>query len=250
MKIPLPDGRYFTEADDGDHPRVAMVSAVLAKNHFPDRSPIGQRVMIDDTDGDPRPVEIVGIVGPVKQTTLETQAGPDLYLPLRQIPKEGVPLLRNSMYWIAKMSPGASGVEPMLRDAIRDVDGNVAAGGVRPMPEFLSAALAARRFSLLLIGSFAGAALFLAAAGLYAVMSYGIQQRTREIGVRMALGATRASILRMIFTEGGVLLLAGTAAGLTLAIVTAKLIASQMYGISESDPVSFITVSVTLATIS
>ena len=116
------------------------------------------------------------------------------------------------------------------------------------MAEILSAALAARRFSLLLIGSFAGAALFLAAAGLYAVMSYGIQQRTREIGVRMALGATRASILRMIFTEGGVLLLAGTAAGLTLAIVTAKLIASQMYGISESDPVSFITVSVTLAT--
>src|SRR5436853_3186495 len=83
MKIPLLDGRYFTEADDGDHPPVAMVSAVLAKNHFPDRSPLGQRVMIDDTDGDPRPVEIVGIVGPVKQTTLETQAGPDLYLPLR-----------------------------------------------------------------------------------------------------------------------------------------------------------------------
>ena len=250
MGIPLLDGRNFREDDDSGRTPVAIVSAVLARNHFPDRSAIGQRVLIDDTDGEPRPVEIVGIVGPVKQTNLETPARPDLYLPLRQMPKDGVPWLRNSAYWVVKTSPGTAGIEPVLRDAIRSVDGNVAVSPVRPMTEVMAAALAARRFSLLLIGSFAGAAVFLAAAGLYAVISYGIHQRNREIGVRLALGASRGSILRMIFKEGSVLMAGGIAAGLAIAFATAKLIANQMYGIDERDPFSFALVSLLLAVIS
>jgi putative ABC transport system permease protein len=250
MGIPLLDGRYFTEADNNEHTPVAIISAVLAKNHFPDRSPIGQRVLIDDTDTEPRLVEIVGIVGAVKQTNLETAAMPDLYLPLRQMHKDGVPFFRNSTYWVVKLLPGASGIDPLLREMISAVDGNVAVGAVRPMTEVLAAALAARRFSLLLIGSFAGAALFLAAAGLYAVISYGIQQRNREIGVRLALGATRGSILRMIFKEGGLLLAVGITAGIAIAFAIAKLIANQMYGINERDPVSFTVVSLVLGVIS
>ncbi len=250
MGIPLLAGRYFTEADNGERSPVAIISTVLAKNHFPDRSPIGQRILIDDTDGEPRPVEIIGIVGPVKQTNLETRANPDIYLPLRQVPKDGVSWLRNSTYWVVKLAPGAFGIEAALRDVVRNVDGNVAVGVVRPMTEVLAAALAARRFSLVLIGSFAGAALFLAAAGLYAVISYGIQQRNREIGVRLALGATRASIVRMIFKEGSLLLAAGISAGIATAVATGKLIANQMYGINERDPVSFTVVSLILAGIS
>jgi putative ABC transport system permease protein len=250
MAIPLLDGRYFTEADNGERSAVAIISTILARKHFPDRSPIGQRVLIDDTDGEPRPVEIVGIVGSVKQTNLETPANADIYLPLRQIPKDGVPWLRNSTYWVVKLLPRASGIEPMLREMIRDVDGNVAVGAVRPMSEVFASALAARRFSLLLIGSFAGAALFLAAAGLYAVVSYGIQQRNREIGVRLALGATRGSILRMIFKEGSLLLATGITCGIAMAFAIAKLIANQMYGVNERDPVSFTVVSLVLAAIS
>jgi putative ABC transport system permease protein len=147
MAIPLLDGRYFTEADNSDHSPVAIISSVLAKNYFADHSPIGQRVLIGDTDGEPRPVEIVGIVGAVKQTNLETPATADIYLPLRQMPKDGVPWLRNSAYWVVKLSPGAAGIQPVLDDLIRNVDGNVAVGAVRPMTEVLSAALAARRFS-------------------------------------------------------------------------------------------------------
>jgi predicted permease len=253
MGIPLLAGRHFTEEDNGGHPPVAIVSSVLAKNHFPDRSPIGQQVMIDDNDAQPRPVEIVGVVGPVKQGNLETPAQPDMYLPLRQVHKDGVPWLRNSIYCVAKTNPKVGGDAynvGQLRATIRNVDPRVAVGSVRPMTEVLAAALAARRFSLLLIGSFAGGALFLAAAGLYAVISYGIQQRTREIGVRLALGATRGCILGMIFKEGALLLGAGVAAGLTIALLLARLVASQMYGISEYDPFSFAIVSLLLAMIS
>jgi putative ABC transport system permease protein len=253
MGIPLLEGRHFTEDDNGDRPPVAIVSNVLAKNHFPDRSPIGQRVMIDDNDANPRLVEIVGVVGPVKQANLETPAQPDIYLPLRQVHKDGVAFLRNSIYCVAKANPEVGGIGynvAQLRAAIRNVDPSVAVGNVQPMAEVLDAALASRRFSLLLIGSFAGAALFLAAAGLYAVISYGIQQRMREIGVRLALGATRGCILGMIFKEGALLLGAGVAAGLAAALLLARLVASQMYGISEYDPFSFGIVSLLLALVS
>jgi ABC-type antimicrobial peptide transport system permease subunit len=137
-----------------------------------------------------------------------------------------------------------------LQTEIRKVDANIAVSSARPMSEVVGAALAARRFSLLLIGCFASAALFLAASGLYAVISYGVQQRTREIGVRLALGATHRSILAMIFKEGTFLLAVGTAAGVVIAFSMAKLLANQMYGVSERDPISFVLVSLLLAMIS
>jgi putative ABC transport system permease protein len=250
MGIPMLEGRNFTESDGAEHPPVAIVSTIVAKNHFSDRSPIGQRLLVDDTDHDPRPVQIVGVVGPVKQTNLETPAKADIYLPLRQMPKDGVPWLRNSAYWVVKISGEAAGLERLLRDTIQNVDPNVAVGAVRPMSEAVTAALAARRFSLLLVGSFAAAALFLAAAGLYGVISYGIQQRNREIGVRLALGATRGTILRMIFKEGAVLLGAGIIAGFAIALGLARLVASQMYGVNERDPFSFVLVGLILSVIS
>jgi putative ABC transport system permease protein len=250
IDIPLLEGRNFTESDDADHPAVAVVSTILAKNNFPDRSPIGQRILLDDTEGDPRPVEIVGIVGPVKQTNLETSAKADIYLPLQQVPKDGVQWFRNSAYWVVKTSGGATGLERLLRETIQNVDPNVAVGAVRPMTESVAAALAARRFSLLLVGSFAAAALFLAAAGLYGVISYGIQQRNREIGVRLALGATRATILGMIFKEGAVLLVGGIIVGFALALALARLVSSQMYGVTEHDPLSFVVVGLLLSVIS
>ena len=142
------------------------------------------------------------------------------------------------------------GIERLLRDTIQNVDPNVAVGAVRPMTESIAAAVAARRFSLLLVGSFAAAALFLAAAGLYGVISYGIQQRNREIGVRLALGATRATILGMIFKEGAILLAGGIIAGFAIALALAKFVASQMYGVNEHDPFSFAVVGLILSAIS
>jgi predicted permease len=250
MAIPLLSGRYFSEEDDGNRPPSVIISAVLAAKYFSDRSPIGERLTVDDTDAEARTVEIVGVVGPVKQTNLETAAKPDIYLPLRQVPKDGLSWLRFSTYWVVKTSSATSGLDQSVRAEIRGVDGDVAVGAVRPMDEVMAAALAARRFSLLLVGSFAGAALFLAAAGLYAVISYGVQQRTREIGVRLALGASHRSILAMIFREGSLLLGLGSVAGVVIALALAKLVASQMHGVSERDPFSLISVSLLLAAIS
>jgi putative ABC transport system permease protein len=249
MTIPLLSGRYFTEEDDGNRPPVAIVSSVLAQKYFPDRSPIGQRVTIDDTDTEPRAVEIVGVVGAVKQGALEIPAKADIYLPLRQMPGEAVPWLRYSCYWVLKSTASAN-FDQSVRAEIRSIDANVAVGEVRPMTEVLAAALAARRFSLLLVGSFAGTALFLAAAGLYAVITYGIQQRTREIGVRLALGATRRSIFGMILKEGALLMGAGITAGVAIGLMTTKLVSNQMYGVSGRDPLSFAVVSLLLAAIS
>src|SRR5205823_11500050 len=132
--------------------------------------------------------------------------------------------LRFSAYWVLKASSATSGLDQSVRAEIRAVDPSVAVGAVRPMDEVTAAALAARRFSLLLVGSFAAAALFLAAAGLYVVISYGIQQRNREIGVRLALGATRASILGMIFKEGAMLSAGGIIAGFTIALALSRLV--------------------------
>jgi predicted permease len=250
MGIPLISGRVFGEEDDGERAPVALISARLANKYFADRSPLGQSLLIDDTDDKPRTVQIVGVVGSVKQSRLETPAGPDLYLPLRQVLKDGVPFLRNSTYWVIKAAPGALPNETLVRAAARDVDPNVAVGDLRPMTQVMAAAVAARRFSLLLVGGFAGAALFLAAAGLYAVISYGIQQRTREIGVRLALGATRTNIFSLVFREGALLLVSGVLIGLVLALSTARLVATQLYGVTASDPFSFAVVSVLLAVIS
>ncbi|HEY4283158.1 MAG TPA: ABC transporter permease, partial [Chthoniobacterales bacterium] len=140
MGIPLLNGRYFTDEDDGNRSPVVLISSVLAGKHFPDRSPIGQQILIDDNDAAPRPVEIVGVVGPVKQTTLEMPATADVYLPLRQVPKDGVPWLRNSTYWILKSSPSSSlaALAPLIRAEIRKVDPNVAVGEVRPMSEVMA----------------------------------------------------------------------------------------------------------------
>lgn len=155
-----------------------------------------------------------------------------------------------SIYWVLKMSPDARLNEKLVRSEIQSADPRVAVGNVRAMSEVMAAALAARRFSLLLVGSFAGAALFLAVAGLYAVISYGIQQRTREIGVRLALGATRSNILGLILKEAFVLLATGVIVGLAIALMMTRLVANQMYGVSERDPFSFFLVSLLLAVVS
>ncbi|HEX8489907.1 MAG TPA: ABC transporter permease [Chthoniobacterales bacterium] len=250
MRIPLRNGRDFTEEDDGERPPVALISAPLADKFFSDRSPIGQRLLLDDTDGAPRSVEIVGVIGEVKQEKLEIAASADIYLPLRQVPKENVPFLRNYSYWVMRTSIPPAGLEAFVRQEIRSVDPNVPSSSVRTMEQMLAGVLATRRFSLLLVGLFAATALIVAAAGLYAVIAYGVGQRTREIGLRLVLGATHGRVLRMILTEGLRLVLGGVVIGFIAAFALVNLISSQLYGVSARDPLSLVLVTALLAIIS
>jgi putative ABC transport system permease protein len=250
MRIPLRNGRNFTEEDNGDRPPVAIISVPLAQKFFCDRSPIGQRLLLDDTDGPPRPVEIVGVIGEVKQDKLEIPATFDIYLPLRQVTKESVPILRNYSFWVLRTSISPAALESSVRNEIRGVDPSVPASSLRTMEQVLGGALAMRRFSLLLVALFAATALFVAAAGLYAVIAYGIGQRTREIGLRLALGATHARVLRMILTDGFRLVLGGIGIGFLATFAMIQLISSQLYGVRAQDPLNLILVTALLAVIS
>ena len=249
MRIPLQSGRNFTEEDSADRPAVAIVSAPLAQKFFSNRSPIGQRLMIDDTNSPPRPVEIVGVAGAVKQENLEVPATFDVYLPLRQVPNDNIAFLRAYSYWVVRTATAPLGLEFAVRNEIRRTDGTLPAS-IRTMEEAIGNALAVRRFSLFLITLFAATALLVAAAGLYAVIAYGIGQRTREIGVRLALGATHGRILRMILGEGFRLVLGGIVAGFLATVLLTGFISSQLYGISARDPLSLMLVTLLLAAIS
>jgi putative ABC transport system permease protein len=247
MRIPLLSGRDLAEEDDANRTAVAIISAPLARKLFSDRSPLGQRLLIDDSDGDPRPVQIVGVVGDVKQEKLEVQPTFDIYLPWRQVIPEAVPWLRSTSFLVFRSSVPPMSLEKSVREAIRGLDPTIPTMNIRSMEQVMGGALAARRFSLSLVGVFAVTALLLAAAALYAVIAYGIEQRTREIGVRMALGASRLGILQMIMGEGFRLVATGMVFGFLAAIPLANLIGTQLYGINAHDPLTYAIVSVALS---
>ena len=249
MRISLQSGRNFTEEDAVDRPAVAIVSAPLAQKFFSDRSPVGQRLLLDDTDGPPRPVEIVGVAGAVKQEKLDAPASFDIYLPLRQTPNDNISFLRTYSYWVVRTSMAPVALDASVRQEVRRADVNVPAT-IRTMEQALANALATRRFSLLLIALFAVAALLIAAAGLYGVITYGIGQRTREIGLRLALGASHGNILRMILGEGFRLVAGGILAGIAATVLMVRFISSQLYGVSAGDPLSLIAVVALLLVIS
>jgi predicted permease len=247
MHIPLLSGRDFTEQDDANRNAVAIISAPLARKLFSDRSPLGQRLRIDDSDGDPRPVQIVGVVGDVKQEKLEVQPTFDIYLPWRQVIPEAVQWLRSTSFLIFRSSMTPISLETAVRKEIRNLDPTIPTTNIRSMEQVIGGALAGRRFSLSLVGVFAVTALLLAAAALYAVIAYGIEQRTREIGVRMALGASRLGILQMIMSEGFRLVATGIVLGSLTAIPLANVIGTQLYGVNAHDPLTYAIVSVALS---
>jgi putative ABC transport system permease protein len=246
MRIPLLSGRDFTEQDDANRTAVALISASLARKLFSDRSPLRQRLLIDDSDNGPRPVQIVGVIGDVKQEKLEVQPTFDIYLPWRQVIPDALPWLRSTSFLVLRSNMTPMSLETAARNEIRDLDPTIPTTNIRSMEQVMGGAVAGRRFSLSLVAVFALTALLLAAAALYAVIAYGIEQRTREIGVRMALGATRLGILQMVMSEGFRLVATGMVLGFLAAIPIANLIGTQLYSVSAHDPLTYAIVSVAL----
>ena len=246
LKIPLRQGRTFDAHDKADRTPVAIVNETLASRFFPNGDAIGAQVKVDDNNTGPRPLEIVGVVGDVKHVSLEDKPTIDIYLPAAQVHEDSVGSWTNSQYWILRSQTDPQSLEAAIRRELRSVDADVASASIRTMESYLSDSVAPRRFNLRLLTIFSVAALLLAATGIYGLISYSVAQRTPEIGIRLALGATRKNIFRMILGQGLRLVLVGLAIGLVGAFGLTRLIRSLMFGVTPSDPLTFVAVSLLL----
>jgi predicted permease len=240
MKIPLVRGRDLSERDNEHSPSVIVIDQALQRRFFGDQEPLGAHVLIDMGDGNPaRDYEVVGIVEDVKHMGLTDEATPTLYGPIPQAPKSAVPFLANNLSLVVRTGVDAEALSASVRKELRNIDAEVATAGVRPMGQFLAASVAARKFNLELLVAFAITALLLAAAGLYAVIAYLVSQRTREIGIRLALGAAPRDILRLIIRQGMKLTVIGVAVGFIGAIALTRLMSSLLFSVAPTDVVTF-----------
>jgi putative ABC transport system permease protein len=247
VRTRLLHGRNFSERDRSSSPPVAIVSAALAARFLSGRA-VGRRLLIDENNEGPRPVEIVGVVENVRQSALDLSGELDVYVPLRQVHPDGVSAVQNQFWQVRLRSDAETAFRTTFVTHLRAVDPDAAISGAGPMRQLVDAWLAPRRFNLQLLGAFALAAVLLAVSGLYGLVSYAVSQRTQEIGVRMAIGATERDVSRMILSEAARLSLAGVAAGLALA-ATARLLISRFVPGATIDPAIALAISALLVAI-
>jgi putative ABC transport system permease protein len=253
MGISLRDGRSFTDADTGAAARVTIVNESFARQFFPQKSAIGEHIALGGKDS----AEIVGVVRDVK-SYLDQPAPPTTFIPAAQA-SFGTSQLFEGWFprtVVVRVGTSAAGqsIDPLnlaraVRDAFTEVDPLIPIGSTRSMEQVLSRSLALRNFMRMLLSAFAILALLLAAIGIYGVISYAVSQRTREIGVRMALGATPAGMLRLILSESLQLILFGILIGVAAALGLTRLLASLLYGVTSTDPLIFVSVTTLLVAI-
>jgi putative ABC transport system permease protein len=243
LRVPLLEGRTFTERDGPDAPWVVVVDEELARRYWPNEDPIGKRVTRGAPDGEePEWWEVVGVVGHTMHEGLDAEARVQLYFPYRQVG-------RANMSLVVRTAGDPAAATNAVRQAIYSVDRDQPLAQLRTMDELLAASVGQRRLSVLLLGIFSGVALLLASVGIYGVMSHSVTQRSREIGVRMALGAARGNVLALVLRQGMALALVGVGIGLAGALALTRVIASQLYAVRATDPATFAAVAVLLAAV-
>ncbi|MGB2621314.1 MAG: ABC transporter permease [Candidatus Acidiferrum sp.] len=238
MGIPLRQGRAFSESDSETADKVVIVNQAFVRKHFPNLNPIGEHIFLGKTS-----CEIVGVAADVK-SYLDQPAPPTTFIPAAQASYETSKVFEG---WFPRIIIVRSNVDPLslsrsVRDAIAAVDPTVPTGSIRSMEQVLSGSLALRTFMMSLLGLFAVLALVLASVGIYGVISFAVSQRTREIGIRMALGGHPRDVLRLILGEGLKLVLAGVVLGLLAALAMTRLLSTLIYGVSATDPFIFLSV--------
>jgi putative ABC transport system permease protein len=204
---------------------------------------VGKRIHIDDNNEGPRPVEIVGVVGNVKQLSLESDPTLDVYMPMAQIHEDGVGLITNNQYWVVRSKIKSPAIEETFRRELQAIDRDVAMSNVETLEEYLSDSVAPRRFNLRVLTIFSIAALLLAATGIYGVVSYSVTQRAPEIGIRLALGAAKRNVFRLILGQGLKLVLVGVVLGAAGAFAITRVIRTMLFGITPTDIFTFTFVS-------
>ncbi len=232
MQIPLISGRFFTDQDTPDKPRVAIIDDLMAQQLWPNQSPLGKRIKPAGVDARAPWMTVVGVVGRIKQDTLDSDSRMALYLSHTQYPAR-------TMNVVLRGSVAPAALTPAVKRAIHDLDPDLPLYNVRTMVQRVDDSLARRRLTMLLLGIFAGLALVLATTGIYGVIAYLVSQGTREIGIRLALGATRGNILRLIVRQGISLALAGVACGVAGAYAFSRVLQSLLFGISPKDALTF-----------
>ena len=249
-RIPLKRGRTFSERDTDKTRAVAVVNEALASQWLDGIEPIGARLLVDDNDGPPRPVEVVGVVGNVQQVALDGEPTWDLYLTYPQIHVDNVGMAAANMFWIVRTTGDPMSLATSLVGEVRRLDPEVVASQVRPMGHYLSDAVAPRRFSLSLMAAFALAALALASTGIYAVVMYSVSQSVRELAIRVALGATRANIARLVIGRSIRFVLIGLLVGIAMAAGLTRLLTTMLFGLAATDVVTFGQVALVVAAVS
>ena len=238
LGISLRSGRSFTPADRAHSAPVAIINDTFARQYFNGDHPVGRRMRLDDGEKVPREVEIVGVVGDVRHFGLEKEATIEVYVPMAQVPDPTTIWLANNMYWVVHTDGAPLAAANAVRREIAAVDPGVPASFVRSMDQWMDGTLAPRRFNLQLVEAFAAAALLLAAVGVYAVSAAAVTSRTREIGIRAALGASRSEVIALVLRGGLSPVIAGLAAGTAVAIVAGPLISELLFGVTPADPLS------------
>ena len=244
MGITLLRGRYFEPRDAREAVKVAIIDQVLADRYWPGEDPTGRRMALYFEGSPDKPVwrEIVGVVGHVKKYGLDGRVKEQYYIPAPQLP-------RHSMFVVLRTATDPPSVAAAARAAVRHLDADLPVFQVRTMEQVVDETLVTRRFAMLLLAIFAGLALFLAGVGLYGVISYSVAQRTREIGLRMALGAQGGDVVRMVVRRGLALAAIGLAVGVAAALAVTRFLSSLLFSVPPTDPLTFVSIAALLAAV-
>jgi putative ABC transport system permease protein len=247
MGIELLKGRVFNEQDTPESPSVVIIDDAMAQQYFQNEDPIGKRIS-QSTSGTPTH-EIVGVVRHVEHNSLEGQATrrPQIYLSFDQIPIDRLPGFTRRINVLTRTDVEPTSLTSAVRKEIAALNKDQAVFNVRTMEEIVSQSVAPRRFSMMLLTVFAVVALALASIGIYGMMSYTVAQRTREIGLRMTLGAQAGNVLRMMIGQGMKLALIGVALGLLASVVLTRTMKTLLFGVSATDPLTFVGIAFILA---
>jgi len=251
MTVPLRQGRQFEERDSENAAGVVIINESFARRFFPNENPIGQHLTIGGNIGPDyadRTREIVGVVGDLREESVDVPPAPMMFIPLAQR-TDRLTRLTNKLApasFVVKTRQNLLSKEPAVRAAVRAADPALAVSNLQTMEEVLSQSLARQQFNMLLLSVFAGLALLLSAVGIYGVVSYSVSQRTHEIGIRLALGAQTADVLRLIIRQGMGPVLAGVGIGMAGALALTSLMKTLLYGVSASDPLTFTAITLLL----
>ncbi|MEJ7576826.1 MAG: ABC transporter permease [Pyrinomonadaceae bacterium] len=242
MGIPLVKGRTFSERDSSDAPKVLLINETLARRFFAGADPIGKRLKFSTLSGETTG-EIVGVVGDVKFRGLDAEAEPEYYMSYLQFPMSEMSLIARTAF------AEPTKLVPAMRNAVLEVDKDQPLYETKTMNRLVGESIAERRFNMLLLGGFAFVALGLAAIGIFGVMSYSVTRRTHEIGIRMALGAQRSDVAKLVIGQGMILVLIGVALGLAGAFALTGMMKSLLFGVSATDPITFAGIAVLLTAV-